>query len=103
MYKHTCLYCEREFESKRRAAQFCPDKSTCRVGFRRREKRAESKAQREALITALAKIAPASARKLDKAPSRAGNDATEFTVTWGLGLVHEVMPLLQAAQDKTQK
>jgi predicted nucleic acid-binding Zn-ribbon protein len=67
MYKHTCLYCGKEFESPRRVAQFCPGKSTCRVGYRRREKKAEAsaaKAKADAEAHALLKAMQALDRQL---------------------------------------
>lgn len=99
MYKHTCLYCGKEFESPRRVAQFCPGKSTCRVGYRRREKKAEAsaaKAKAEAEASALLRAMQAFDRQL-------AEGAHAFMASYGADAFRDALAMhfdLQAAQQR---
>jgi predicted nucleic acid-binding Zn-ribbon protein len=110
MYKHTCLYCGKEFESPRRVAQFCPGKSTCRVGYRRREKKAEAtaakaKADAEAAAARTKAEAEASAllRAMQALDCQLAEQARAFNASYGAEAFRAALAMafdLQAAQQR---
>jgi predicted nucleic acid-binding Zn-ribbon protein len=108
MYKHTCLYCGKEFQSPRRLAQFCTDKSTCRVGYRRREKKEEAKAEKEkehaqaaAMVESVRALHPPAAEQLRRLIEETGSvklgfQALQFALTLSPVLAQSLAPQAMA-------
>jgi predicted nucleic acid-binding Zn-ribbon protein len=53
MFVHRCVVCGNTFMSKRKDAQVCTDKSTCRVKKARAERKAREDAERKARETTM--------------------------------------------------
>jgi len=49
LHMQTCKVCGKHFMSKRNKAEFCQDNSTCRVKWRRQQKRAQAEADKMTL------------------------------------------------------
>jgi predicted nucleic acid-binding Zn-ribbon protein len=97
MHKHICLYCGKEFESRRVVAGFCPGKSTCRAGYHKRHKREEAQrlaalekdkaeAGADAMLARLRQVDPKAAALVDQLRSIAGAECVELAIKAGLQL-----------------
>lgn len=95
MYTHICLYCGKEFESRRVVAAFCPGKSTCRAGYYRKQKREEAKrlaalekdkaeSTADAMLASLRQVRPEAAALVDELRRIAGAECVELAIRAGL-------------------
>jgi hypothetical protein len=97
MYTHTCLYCQKTFESRRAVAGFCPGKSTCRAGYHKRHKREEAQrlaalekdkaeSTADAMLATLRQVDPKAAELVDRLRDLAGAECVGLAIKAGLQL-----------------
>jgi predicted nucleic acid-binding Zn-ribbon protein len=93
MHKHICLYCGKEFESRRVVAGFCPGKSTCRAGYYKRQKREQAAADKlkaeagaDAMLATLRQVDPKAAALVDRLRDLAGAECVGLAIKAGLQL-----------------
>jgi len=87
LHMNTCKVCGKQFFAKTGKAEFCQDKSTCRVAWSRQQKRAQQEAERMtvdmstyALYESVTALAPNVKGTLDLVLHQHGKDIFSMTL-----------------------